>query len=158
MSLQSVRDQIKTIIQQADPGSMVHDYERWTNQPDTLLALFKPSADTHLRAWIFKPTSIAEFHYTQQSNLAVYVFLVRFLYSEVDSEATEKTASQIIEAVRAAFRADLTLNTDRINTAIDEGPLQGLAGLQLDKLDLITLGGVMCHYGELRLAVQELVP
>lgn len=157
MSLQSVRDQIKAIIQQADPDSLVHDYERWTNQPDSLLTLFKPEDETHLRAWIFKPASIAEFHYTQDSNLAVYVFLFRFVYSAVDSEATEKTASQIIEAVRAAFRADLTLNNQQVNTSIEEGPLQGLAGLQLDKLDLITLGNVMCHYGELRLAVQEFV-
>ncbi|WP_447978082.1 hypothetical protein [Candidatus Nitrospira bockiana] len=158
MPLATIREQLKTVLQQADPGSLVHDYERWTNDPASLNALFKPGGETHLRAWIFKPVSLREFHYTQDALLTVYEFLLRFVYSLVDSEATEKQAWTIVEAVRQAVREHPLLNTDRISTSPQEGPIAGAAGLQVEKMELLTLGGVLCHYAELRLGIHEVTP
>jgi hypothetical protein len=156
MSLSTVRAEIKAMLERADPDSVVHDYERWTTDAAMLLTLFKPETDTHLRAWIFRPASIQEFALSRDSSVAVYLFLLRFIYSLVDAAATEKTALEIIETVREAFRANARLGGRSWSYVPTHGPLEGMLGLQLDKIEIVTLGGVQCHYGELRLAAEEI--
>jgi len=158
MSLASIREQIKTLLQQADPDAQVHDYERWTTDPQTVLALFHSSLadDAHLHAWVFKPVSCATSHYTMGSDLVSYVFLFRFLYSLTDADASEKQAWIYLEQVRQQFRNHpLLQEAVELAASADDGPLKGKPGLQLDKLDVLTFVGVLCHYGELRMAVAE---
>lgn len=160
MPLTNIRAQILALMEATDTVSKVYDYERWTNDPNSLISLFKPAAgDTHFRAWIFKPYSIAEFTLTSQDVLIVYLFLVRFVMSVKDADATEKTASDLIETMRTAFRqnSNLQLGNTCETIATSQGPLAGRSGLQLDKLDFIKLGGVLCHYAELKLAAQEVI-
>lgn len=157
MGQAEIRSQIKLTLQQAAPGSIVHDYERWTNLPDALLALFKPSGEPHLRAWIFKPVQAIERPWSHAARVVWHPFLFRFVYSLVDSEGSEKVALAEIETVRAAFRGNPTLGGACMTTAPTAGSFNGLAGLQLEKQEQTFLGGVMCHYAELRLVAQELV-
>ena len=152
-----IKAQIKLTIQQAAPGSAVHDYERWTNDPATLLTLFKPVGEAHLRAWVFKPVQAIERPWNLTARVVLRPFLFRYVYSLVDGEASEKVALVEIEAVRAAFRADPTLAGRCMTTSPTVGAFKGLAGLQLEKQEHVFLGGVMCHYAELRMVAQELV-
>lgn len=157
MSQAAIRDQIKLTIQQAAPGSLVHDYERWTNLPDALLTLFKPAGEPHLRAWVFKPVQTVEKPWTQTARVLLHAFLFRFVYSLVDSEASEKVALAEIETVRAAFRSNSTLGGTCMTINPTVGAFKGMAGMQLEKQDHVSLGGAMCHYAELRLVAQELI-
>ena len=158
MRLASIRAQITTLLQQADPDAQVHDYERWTNDPQTVRDLFKGTLrnDQHLHAWVFKPVSCATAHYTQTSDLVTYVFLFRFLYSLTDADASEKTAWTYLEQARQLLRNHPS-RAEAVEraAAADDGPLRGKPGLQIEKLDVLTFTGVLCHYGELRMAVAE---
>lgn len=161
MSLDALRDRIKTLLQQADPDAQVHDYERWTTDPQTLLALFAtPLLDgRHLHAWVFRPVSAVTVHYTQTSDLVSYVFLFRFLYSLTDAEASEITVWRYLDQVRQAFR-NHPLLAEAVDQAAssDDGPMRGKPGLQIEKVEMLTLAGVLCHYAEARLAVSEEEP
>lgn len=160
MSLASLRAQIKTLLAQADPDAQVHDYERWSTDPQTVLNLFQtPLADDHhLHAWVFKPVFCSTTHYTQDSDLVSYVFLFRFIYSLTDADASEPTAWAYLEQVRQLFRNHPSL-ADAVEraAAADEGPMRGKPGLQIEKLEMLTFAGVLCHYGEARMAVAEQV-
>jgi hypothetical protein len=149
---------LKTVIMAADPGSLVHDYDRFTSEPASLLALFRPgAANTPLRAWIFRPASIGEFFVTMRRAMVVYTFVLRFVHSLQDATATEKTALDVIETVRGAIRLNETLNGAALSTTPTFGPLKGVKGLQLMKIETLSLGGVFCHYAELELSAQEIV-
>lgn len=161
MSLDSLRDRVTALLRQADPEAQVHDYERWTNDPQTVLALFKATLadDQHLHAWVLKPVSAQTVHYTQTDDLVTYVFLFRFIYSLVDAEASEQAAWRIVEQVRRVFRNHPTL-ADAVDLAAsaDDSPLRGKPGLQIEKLEVLTFANVLVHYGEARLAVASVEP
>lgn len=160
MSLASLREQIKLLLVQADPDAHVHDYERWSTDPQTVLDLFKTTLanDQHLHAWVFKPISCATAHYTQESDLVSYVFLFRFVYSLTDADASEQTAWAYLEQVRQWLRNHPSLTEAvELAAAAEESPLRGKPGLQIEKLDTLTFAGVLCHYGEARMAVAEQV-
>jgi hypothetical protein len=161
MSLASIRDRIKALLVQADPDAQVHDYERWSTDPQTVLDLFKASlaTDQHLHAWVFKPITCTTMHDTQESDLVSYIFLFRFIYSLTDADASEQQAWIYLEQVRQLFRNHPSLNEMvELAAAADEGPMRGKPGLQIEKVDLLTFAGVLCHYGEARMAVAEQVP
>lgn len=158
MSLASIRAQIKALLMQADPDAQVHDYERWTTDPQTVLELFRTTLadDQHLHAWVFKPIACSTSHETMTGDLVSYVFLFRFVYSLTDTDASEQQAWRYLERVRQALRnhPSLAEAVERAASA-DDGPLRGKPGLQIDKLDVLTFAGVLCHYGEARMAVAE---
>ena len=73
------------------------------------------------------------------------------------AEASEKVFLAEIESVRAGFRADPTLAGRCMTINPTVGSFKGLAGLQLEKQEQTNLGGVWCHYAELRMVAQELI-
>lgn len=161
MSLASLRAKITALLAQADPDAQVHDYERWTTDPQTVLELFRTTLadDQHLHAWVCKPIACSTAHYTQESDLVSYVFLLRFVYSLTDADASEQRAWIYLEQVRQLFRNHPSLaEAVELAAAADDGPLRGKPGLQIEKLDVLTFANVLCHYGEARLAVAEQVP
>ena len=160
MSLASIRERIMSVLAQADPDAQVHDYERWSTDPQTVLELFRTTlADNQrLHAWVFKPISCSTAHYTQTGDLVSYVFLFRFIYSLTDADASEQQAWIYLEQVRQALRNHpLLAESVELAAASDDGPLRGKPGLQIEKLELLTFAGVLCHYGEVRLAVSEFI-
>lgn len=159
MSLAEIRAQIKQTFQIADPGSLVHDYERFPDptRPDQLKALFQPATDGPFRAWVFRPTSRQSFVLSRDSVLVVRMFVVRLIHSVKDADASEKSLwDDVIEPVSRAFVANAAVGGFNWSPVITEGPLAGLIGLQIDRVDYLMFGSAFCHYGEGRLAVQEL--
>jgi len=157
MPLTTIRAQIKTLLESVPNVGMVHDYERWTNDPATVISFFQSVTNGPLNGWVFKHVRIEEFALTNEENLRIYTFQFRGIYSVVDANATEKTFSDVIETIVAAFRkiSNDTLNGTAETLRPEQGGLSGRAGLQVDRLDFLKLAGVICHYAELSLGVQE---
>jgi|CXWL01.1.fsa_nt_gi hypothetical protein len=160
MSDQALRDAIKAVIQGADPLSLVHDYERWTNEPQTYVALFQRAdlPKSPLRGWVFGPESYQELPGTHQSFIALTVWKVRFVYALQDANASEKAAWEIVRAVQALVRSQPTLNGACWSTRPTVGPDKGRPGLSISSFTKVQLGPVLCHFADCRLVTQSWVP
>lgn len=157
MSLSAIRTEIKTLLSGVTDVGTVHDYERFSNDPATVLAFFQSVTKGPIKGWVFKPVRIGEFPLTNEENLRVYSFQFRGMHSVVDADATEKTFSDLIETIVSEFRkiSNDTLNGTAETLRPEQGDGAGRAGLQVDRLDYLKLAGVICHYAELSLGVQE---
>jgi hypothetical protein len=72
-----------------------------------------------------------------------------------DGDATGETFDDLLTSIEDAFDANSTLGglCDDINPSW--GPMAGLSGIQIELSDDRVLGGVLCHYAELRLCAVE---
>ncbi len=157
MGTTEIRTALKSILQAADATALVHDFERWTNEPKEYVALFKPATENKLKAWVFAPESEQDVPFTQESHAHLTVWRVRFLASLVDGEATEKTALAIVETAQALIRQNLTLNGSCWSCRPTVGPQKGQVGLAIDSWKLAFIGPVLCHLADGRLTTQTFV-
>lgn len=144
MSLSTIRAKIKAILEEVtDVGSKVYDYERWAKTWQEYLELFKSNGI--IKGWTITRRATPEISKTPSSNVRTHTFIIHGFYSLDDSAASETTFQDIIENIATAFRSEITLG----GTAFDCSPLQ------VDSVGAVMFGGVLCHFCELRLLVQE---
>lgn len=157
MPLPTIRTEIEAILKAADPGSKVYPYRRWIIQPEALAAELQPTEEGPIRVWMFWVESITETLDTFTQSNQDYVIGLRFYRSLVDADQSEILVTDLIQTVRAAFRANDTLNGSAFTITPTAGPMQRSLALQLDALEMVTLGGVLCHEARLRLGVEEVL-
>ncbi len=156
MSEANIRAQIKTILESVSGIGVVHNYERYTNDWNTLLSLFKPTAQSVINACMISRTSTAERIITLGQVDRAHAFLIRILYSHDDASASEITFQALLEAIQTAFRTKLDLNGTCDNTSPEFGEMAGVSGLQISKVEVRMFGSVFCHYPELKIVAVEL--
>lgn len=157
MPLAAIRIAITTRLAAADPDSKCYAYRRWITDPEALKTELQPQAAGPIRVWMFWLESVSEQLATYATSSQSYQFGLRLYYSLSDAAQSEIVVADLIQTVRAAFRADLELGGAAFTTAPTAGPMQGSLGLQLDSLEMVTVGGVLCHQAALRLGVEELL-
>lgn len=152
-----MRAAIKSIIEEADPLSLAHDYERWVNEPQAYVALFqrKDKPNTPLRGWVFGPESYQEAPFSMQSFAALTAWKVRFVYALQDAASSEKAAWDAVQAVQSAFRLRPSLLGTCFSTRPTVGPDKGRPGLSVTSLAKVQLGPTLCHFADCRLVTQE---
>lgn len=159
MSLETVTTAIKTVIAGADPVSLVHDYERWANEPAAFQALYvpadQPDEAQYVRAWLIKWTSSVQDQLTHSDEVDLHTFALRFLHSVKDAEASEKAAAAIVQAVVAAFHHNPTMGLAGSTVQPQTGSGAFQLTPTLDRNEYLQIGQVLCHFFELRLIVQE---
>jgi hypothetical protein len=150
MSESAVRGVIKTTIQALDNEGQVHDYERWANDWDAYLALYKTTiggAD-YIRGWTITceamPTTL---HQTNGVKIREYRHRVRMYWGLDDSAASEK----------AAFA-----KCEELCNALDDSALHGDGYYLADPASLEifenrVFGSVLCHYAEIQQSTYEVV-
>lgn len=159
MSLNTVTTAIKTVIAGADPVSLVHDYERWTNEPDAFQALYipadQPDEAQYVRAWLIKWQSTVRGQLTHSDEVDLHTFALRFLHSVKDEAASEKAAAAIVQGVMDAFHNNPTMGLagSTVQPQIGSGAFQLTP--MLERNEYLQIGQVLCHFFELRLIVQE---
>lgn len=147
MSLEAIREQIKTILSGVSGIGVVHDYERWAADWTSYLELFSVEDEigTRINGWEITrkktPSKTASTTHDSRS----HTFLIRGIYGLKDSDATEITFQQLIEDVCAAFRSNYQLNSTADNTE----------SVQVDLVENRVFGNVLCHYCELSLTADE---
>ena len=157
MPLSTIRDAIAAQLAASDPGSKSYAYRRWITDPEELKKELQPVGNGPIRVWMFWVESIAERMETFNTTSQSYVFGLRLYYSLSDAAQSEIAVTDLVQTVRTAFRAALDLSGAAFTIVPTTGSMQGSVALQLENLDLVTLGGVLCHEARLRLGVEELV-
>ena len=152
MSLDTVRTEMKTIIEAVSGIGKVHDYERYTHDWKKYEQLFT-KADK-VNTWqIERPTFSRYVHGSQGPTAGVerviHDFIIRGFYALSDELASEKTFQDIVEAVCQAFRNKPTLNdkAEMIKISSDS-PVTG-------RIFKDYLGAVLCHIVEISISIQE---
>lgn len=159
MSLADITAAIKTTIAGADPVSLVHEYERWVNDPAGFESLYIPASqpgDAHyVRAWLIKWVASSREALTHSDEVTLHTFALRFLHSVKDAAASEQAAAAIVQAVTDAFRHNPTMGLagSTVQPQIGSGAFQ--LAPTLERNEYLQLATVLCHFFEVRLIVQE---
>jgi len=159
MSLDTITTAIKQTIAGADAVSLVHEYERWANDPAGFEALYipadQPDEAHYVRAWLIKWVSSVREPLTHSDEVQLHTFALRFLHSVKDDAASEQAAAAIVQAVMAAFHHNPTMGLagSTVQPQVGSGAFQWTP--TLERNEYLQLATVLCHFCELRLIVQE---
>lgn len=150
-SVETLRAAIKAkLLAVADIGQ-VHDYERYLKDQSKLASLYASTAQVGNRiyGWYLRRVRTAEQLVDAGRNYEDHFWRLRGFMSLDDGDASEKKFDIQIEAIRDAFRADLTLG-GICETHFKEANGEQ-AGLQLEESEPVLFAGVLCHSARLGL-------
>lgn len=154
MAYSTILSGIKAKVEGASSGAKVYDYERWSANWATMLALFKTSSGL-IHAWMISRIATTRQYQSIGDAERAYIFRLRGVYGLDDSAGTEKTFQAVINAIADAFEADLTLGDTCLTLAPDWGPMAAQVGLQVLDVDIRMFGTVLCHHADCRLCATE---
>ncbi len=146
MSETMIRQEIYTILSGVPGVGKVYDYERWMVDLGKFLELFKDPASGRILGWEISRVAVESLFLSRVEEEATHRFVIKGYLGVKDADATEKLFNGLIEAIRAAFRGNVTLN----------GVAELASPMTAPIIDVRTFGSVLCHYGELHLAVVEI--
>jgi len=141
----------------------VYDYERFADDWETLLALFKATISSvdQFRGWTIAlegvdSEMIGFGNSGDEVEQLTYRVRIRGILGENDATGTQKTFEALILSAKQALEAATALH--------DNDLAQGASGrfasdgpVQIPVIDLRQFSDVLCHYGELALRIQEVV-
>ena len=146
MSETMIRQEIFTILSAVPGIGRVYDYERWTLDWGKFLELFKDPASGRVLGWELSRSGVEAQFLSRIEEDATHRFTVKGYLGVQDSAATEKLFNGLIEAIRAAFRGNVTLN----------GMAELVVPVSVPVIEVRTFGSVLCHYCELQISVTEI--
>ena len=153
--LDDIREQIKVILQGVPGIGVVHDYYRWATDERKLLSLLQ-DADGRINAVMFRREKMAKSSLSWGGmELRAHVFAFRCLMGLKDDQATGLLFDALLTGIEEAFYGHEDLNGTCMSIDQDFGPMAGQCGIQVDLVEDRSIGGVLCHYAELRLQVVE---
>lgn len=153
--LSGIREQIKVILQGVPGIGIVHDYDRLAVDWNTFLGRCK-DATGKINACMFRREKMAKKTITiGQHKERIHVFVLRVVMGLADAQASGVIFDDLLDAVEKGFDPYPTLNGACRQIFAEWGPLADVSGVQIDISEDRMFGGVLCHYGELRLAVVE---
>jgi len=132
-----------------DVGTKIHPYRRWGADDATFRELFVD--DGQLLGWEITREGPSEAIDYVGATLDTHLIVIRGYMALKDSENTEKTFQDLIEAIRDAFNSNRRLRSDGTSRAHDSDKIR------VRVVDHRMLSGVLVHYTELVLRVTEMV-
>jgi len=141
MSLNAIRDYLKTLLSGVAGIGVVHDYERWAANWTDLLSYYQKNGK--LNGWAITRRSTAAEWVAEPLVERTHTFEITGIYSLKDTDASEKTFQDLIEAIDAAVRFDHTLGG---NCLVAEP-------LQVETVEARMFGSILCHVAVLQLSV-----
>ena len=150
MSISAIRATIYSAVNGVTDVGKVYDYERWANEWDDFLTLFKTTigSTVQVRGWEVSYRGFANqppMDFSGQ-HIRAHRFAVMGYMGLDDSKATEKTFANLAEDVADAIDADATLHGASYYYVIDVG---------IDEHEPRMFGGVLCHYALINVIVEE---
>lgn len=146
MSEAMIRQQIYDVLSGVPGIGKVYDYERWTTDWNQFLTLFKETTTGRILGWEISRTAVEVQFLSRIEEEATHRYVIKGYLGLKDGDATEKVFTGLIEAIRAVFRGNVTLN----------GVAELAAPVSAPVIDVRTFGSVLCHYCELHLLVVEI--
>lgn len=154
MSLETVRAAIVERLAAVPGIGRVHEYERFAASETAFRTLYSYTGADHkprLLGWHVRRAANAE-RRDDYVHDEVITWRIRGFMALEDESASEIAFDALIEAVRAAFRADHNLAGACASTDYND-----LAGLQLDESGPVMFAGVLCHGVTLTLYTRVLI-
>lgn len=149
MSFENIKEQVKTILAAVDEVGNVFDYLIFTTALVELKQMFsftpKGEAKTHIRGWTITRASTEEEWLGTDMNSRIYEFTIRGYMSFAEAGGTEQVWQNLVESVSTAFRPKFDLNDSASITF----------AMQVDEVGHTEFAGVICHYAEFTLRVDE---
>ncbi|MFQ5915383.1 MAG: hypothetical protein ACE5JS_19615 [Nitrospinota bacterium] len=143
MSWSAIRSQLKAVVETVPGIGVVHDYQRWEIEADNFQTLFVSGG--RINVWMITRDASREEEFAQQQNYRRHQARIIGLYALDDSDATEKTFSDLLESICDTLRQKGDLN----GAAESSGPPQ------VKRDDHARFAGTLCHYGEITLEARE---
>lgn len=132
----------------------VHDYERYAKQESEFRNLYLADLGggvSQIRGWHVRRLTTSETHAVMASHEDVHEWQLRGFMAIDDSAASEKTFDDLIEAVRARFRANNNLGGLIASVYSPDGK-----GPELTESQPVLLAGVLCHSARIKLITTNL--
>lgn len=143
MSIATIRAAIVTKLQSVTDIGVVQPYERYAKNLADVLVYYKSVAHQQIRGWNNSYKTASERGQIYTSSAEVSRWEIRGLMSVNDQLASRITFDNLIESVRDAFRADITLGGAIAECA--EPQAGGEYGAQLEANEYAMFGSVLCH-------------
>lgn len=147
-TLQQIRDAIKATMDAVPGVGIVHNRERYIESLADFKTLFVTGAE--LKGWIIRRTGFRVTSSALGRDTVVNRWRIDGWAGFDDAASSELAFDNLIEEIRAAFRADESLGGVVAGTVID-----GEAGIQLDDSGPVMFAKVLCHSARLRLATRH---
>lgn len=154
MTVATHRAAIKALIEGVADAGVVHDHEPYGRTEVDFRGLYgwtpESGGATQVRGWFIQRTRTVETVAGNGRTINAHTWRVRHFMGLDDAGATELTFDDLVEAVRRAYRADVTLAG-----AVQPGPLGQQSGFQVTDSGAVYLAGVLCHAATLSLTTYE---
>lgn len=146
-----IRDAIVAVHAAVASVGPVHKYERYSNVEDKFRQLFvvEPGGGQpkQIRGWWWRRVATREAKVSTGTTVNVHTWQCRGYMALADDQASELVFDGLVEAIRAAFRANPTLGG-----VCDQNPLEGDEdGVQVLEMAPVLFCGVLCHSATLQL-------
>lgn len=150
-TVEQIRAALVALIGGVPDIGVVNDYERYAERASDMQRLYVATIDgvDQLRGWFVRRLATIEQDISATAGgryVVRHTWRIQGYMALNDANASEKTFDTLIEAVRAALRADINLGGLVSST---ETPDQ--AGAALEDSSPVLFAGVLCHSARLSL-------
>lgn len=146
-TLQAHRNAILAVLAAVPDVGHVHDRERYARDEAGFRALylFTPGSGSgagvpQVRGWWVRRVQTVESSADTGSPINAHIWQVRGYMAFNDALASELDFDELVERIRDAVRADLTLGG-----VCDLGPMEETEGVQVLDAGPVMFAGVLCH-------------
>ncbi|WP_300435624.1 hypothetical protein [Zoogloea sp.] len=146
-----VRSALFDLIASVPEVGRVHAYQRFASREAEMKALYVANiggAD-QLRGWFVTRTATRERAFTLTTTVQRVSWTIVGYMALADADQSELSFDWLVEAIRAAWRANPTLGGLVAPVASDDE-----AGIQVDELATVLFCGVLCHQARLSLKTE----
>lgn len=155
MSAATHRAALLALLQAVPAIGRVHDYQRYAREESAFRSLYvyePATGPSQLRGWQISRVGVAERTVGLGRVLNEHTWRIRGYMALRDADATETEFDALVEAIRAAFRADPTLGG-----ASTAEPIGDEDGVQMRDAGPVLFCGVLCHSALLEVQTREYV-
>ncbi len=152
-SLAQIRAAIKTTLQGVAGIGKVHDYERYATREKELRELFLDAGSSRLLGFVFYRERTTEQELDIGEVRRLHTWRLYGFMGLDDASQSGLLFDDLVELAATAFRADPTLGGLVLATK-DLNQNRGAMGLQVERIEPVMFGGVLCHRATLSLLTE----
>lgn len=146
MTVAAIRTAIKTLMLTVPDVGVVHEYERYTTDMAGVRALYLYAPANQLRGWFVRRANTKEVGRIQNRSVEIIRWQIRGFMALDDSAQSELAMDNLVEGLRAAFRADETLGGTVAQCSVPApGGGSGESALQVEDFGPVMFASVLCH-------------
>jgi len=145
MSYAMIVAEIQQRLSSVENIGTIHQYLRWTRDEVEFRTRFLDGENNRLAGWEITRINVEDIQDTNIANTVVHLFQLKGYLALSDTEESELLFQQIIDDICAQFRPQDSLASNcELNRPV-----------QFVRIDHLQFGGVLCHYAEATIEVQE---